>query len=400
MYGVDPNDPDLMQQALIAKLRGQPLSPPSGVPSMLAAPQQPQAPQPQPDPAPQGDPQGRQRAVGLLAMLTGNKQFGGAGQGLVDDANQQQQFARQQKGIDISNAEAQQRLQQAGPQAALGGQTPEMAGLLSKLQNAAKFSVNPATGGIFNVHTGESKGGGGVSGLSGTALDQAAELFHTTGQLPSVGMGAAGSMARRQIINRAAELHPDANLAANKADYKANEGSLGGMQKTADTIDAFEKTSLGNLQNFLNVSQKATDTGSPIVNQPLRWFTGKVLGDPDIAAYHAARQVAVQEIGKVLGGAVAGGAISDSQRKEVEGLLPPDASGSQVAAVAKILIQDMATRKASVGQQLQTIRGRMGAQPTPAGAPDPAAAPQPAPASLAPGVRKFTRVNGKLTEIK
>lgn len=98
MLGLDSDDPQLMQQALIAKLRGQPLAPPP----MLAAPQQPDMQQQQP--APPQDAGGRQRAVGLLALLSGNKQLGEVGQGLVGDVQHQQQIAAQGQRYSLDRA--------------------------------------------------------------------------------------------------------------------------------------------------------------------------------------------------------------------------------------------------------------------------------------------------------
>lgn len=250
---------------------------------------------------------------------------------------------------------------QQGPQAALGGQTPSTFEALTKREMVPKFSVNPMTGDLYDVRTGKIiKGTGGTASLSPQALDQAAELFHTTGQLPPMGMGAAGVLTRKQIINRSAELHPDTNLAANKATYGADTESLKKLQQMSDAVDSFERTSTKNLDQFLMVAKQATDTGSPLLNQPTRWFQGKVLGDPTVSNFNTARQVAVNEIAKVLNNPGMGGAaVSDSARHEIEGLIGPDATGQQIAQAATILKTDMANRKASNAQQIGIIKGRI-----------------------------------------
>lgn len=233
--------------------------------------------------------------------------------------------------------------------------------------------------------------GGGGSMLDPAALDQAAEMYATTGQLPSMGMGAAGSALKRQIANRAAELRPEANLAGNKAGFHADQASLGKIQTQADALNAFERTALANLDQFLNTAKSVVDTTSPLFNMPARRFMQTVAGDPKMAQFSAARQVAVQEISRVLGGSL-GGVVSDSARHEASGLLGPDASLAQIQAAAEILKQDMHNRRQSMETELGVIRGRAGGKS--AAAPAPAAPAQPA----APATRPRRTVNGETRE--
>jgi ABC-type transporter MlaC component len=58
----------------------------------------------------------------------------------------------------------------------------------------------------------------------GTALDQMAENYWQTGQLPSGFARSPGTLTA--VANRAAALHPDSNLAGNKAVYKADSTAL------------------------------------------------------------------------------------------------------------------------------------------------------------------------------
>lgn len=226
-----------------------------------------------------------------------------------------------------------------------------------------------------------STGGGGPrqpkTPWSPDALDKDAEMLAVSGdykRMPGK-IGAAYDLAVRK---RSTELYPDASRAADKGQYAANVNSLRKAQQSADSIDAFENTALKNLDNFLQVAHGVVDVGSPMFNAPLRSIAKNIGGGPRAAQFEAARQVAVQEIGKVLGGAVQGGAITDSQRHEVEGLLSGNASLAQLEAVAQTLRQDMTNRKTSVAQQIEAIQGRMSgkkAPPTaaPAAAPDTAA---------------------------
>src|ERR1700676_1548087 len=101
-------------------------------------------------------------------------------------------------------------------------------------------------------------------GMTPEAFDQQAEKYNSTGVLPQVGRGGNGQALQRAIMNRAGELHPGATLAANSAEYKANQSSLTNIQKTFDNVTAFENTAGKNLDVFLGEAKKAIDTGLPI----------------------------------------------------------------------------------------------------------------------------------------
>ena len=196
-------------------------------------------------------------------------------------------------------------------------------------------------------------------GLKDEARDQAAEKYYTTGVLPPGGRGAAGLAQGRLIMNRAAELHPGGNLAANSAEYKANADSLKKLQGNFDQVSAFENTAGKNLDLFLNQAQKVVDTGIPLINIPARMVTGK-MGGPNQAAFDAARTTALTEIAKVLNSSNASGVLSDSARSEVSGLITKDASLKQIVAAANILKQDMANRHQSYQEQIDDIKRRIG----------------------------------------
>jgi hypothetical protein len=196
--------------------------------------------------------------------------------------------------------------------------------------------------------------------LNPQALDQAAEMYARTATLPPVAQGRGGALIRAAIANRAAELRPETNLAGNKASYHADSASQTKLQGMVDNTDAFERTALANLDTFLGTARNVVDRGSPLWNAGARQFATRFAGDPKMASFNAARQTAVQEIGKVLGGASAGGAISDSARHEVESLLPADASLAQIEQAAAILRKDMLNRRQSYQQQLHEIQGRAG----------------------------------------
>lgn len=205
--------------------------------------------------------------------------------------------------------------------------------------------------------------------LTPEALDMAADSFAKTGQLPQVGRSGA---VRAQIINKAAEKNPQLDPVKNAGEYQANLASLKKIQPQYDAVTAFEGTAGKNLDLFLDQAKKVIDTGSPLINAPLRVAADKVFGSKDQAAYNAARQVAINEIAKVTGSPGLTGQLSDSARHEVEAFNPNSATLKQTYAVAKLLRQDMENRRTEYEDQINAIQSRLASRGngnSPAGAP-------------------------------
>lgn len=194
--------------------------------------------------------------------------------------------------------------------------------------------------------------------LTPAGIDAAAMAFAKSGQLPPMGMGAKAAQARAKIINRAAEMVPNLDIAANRADFDANKASLTQAQKMLDAVTAFESTATKNLDQFVAQAQKIKDFGYPLVNMPLRKAM-KMAGNTDMPAYEAARRVALTEIAKVTSNPNLTGVLSDSARKEIEDFNPESATLAQTLAVAKVLKQDMANRKSELSSQVGAIKGRI-----------------------------------------
>lgn len=202
-------------------------------------------------------------------------------------------------------------------------------------------------------------GPGAGASVTPETVDMLAQQFVDTGKMASLGMGRDSAALRAKVLTRAAELSSGGNLATNAASFKANQASLGKLQIQADAMNSFEATALANLDQFLGAAKGVVDTGSPLFNMPARQFKAKVLGDPNMTAFNVSREVAVQEISKVLSGSVGGTAVSDSARHEAAALLSPDASLAQIFKAADILKKDMHNRKSAVDAQLAEIAARI-----------------------------------------
>lgn len=195
------------------------------------------------------------------------------------------------------------------------------------------------------------------------ALDMVANQFAMTGVLPPMGMGKQGTAARAKVINRAAELYKGLDLASQKAAYESSKKSLDAMQKQFDAISSFENTATKNLDQFLATAAKIVDTGSPLVNKPLRAFAESALGSPEMAAYNTARLTVIPEFAKILNNPNLSGQLSDSARHEIEGLMKGQATLKQTVAVATILKNDVKNRHDSLSDQIKAIQTRIATPP-------------------------------------
>lgn len=234
-------------------------------------------------------------------------------------------------------------------------------------------------------HLYENGGPGGAGGFTAEALDKLAEQVAVTGKLPNMGMGRAGTAARVALINRVATLYPDVDLASVQAGYGSESKTLDALQKQKGAIDSFERTAMANLDQFLSTAKgQVPDLHSPLLNAPVRWAAEHVMGDPGMTQFNVARNVAVQEVGKVLSGALGNAAISDTARKEVADLLSPNATLEQIQQAAAILRTDMMNRKTATQAQIDEVKGRINPHramaahgAAPAGAPTSAPSAQP-----------------------
>ncbi len=193
---------------------------------------------------------------------------------------------------------------------------------------------------------------------SDPAIEQAAVRYLKTGELPSLGMGRDAASARTKILNRAAELDPNADIASNKGGYGADKASLVSLQKTADAVNAFEGLARKNLDRFTDVAQRTVDSGQPWANRVFRGGA-RVLGDKSAAEFEAARVTAFTEVAKVLNNPTSSAVLSDSARKEAESVLSGSYTIPQLMAVANLLKKEMGDRKGENQRAIKEIQARM-----------------------------------------
>lgn len=218
---------------------------------------------------------------------------------------------------------------------------------------AAKMATTPA-----GITLGNQLGAPGA----GSAMDQAAERYSTDGTLPAGFSRSPGTTAA--IIKRAAELHPDQNIAANKATFGADAAALKKVQGTFDQVSAFENTAIKNLDLYVEKAKAIPDLGTRFANVPLRAITKSMVGDANYAAMETARQTAATEAAKVLGSANASGVLSDSQKHEALDVLDGKLPLAATIKVVDTFKQDFANRHAGYQQDIDAIKARLNGKPT------------------------------------
>lgn len=299
-------------------------------------------------------------------------------QGLVKASPQQQNAdtTAQTAAAKLPGDTADSAIKQQVAAGTVGGMTPQQQSEAAN-QAATRAQEGQRIGLETRRVANETANADAAPTLTKDALDITAHQFAMTGNLPPMGMGKQGAAVRTAIINRAADIYKGLDLPQQAAAYKANQQSLVKMQGQRDAVGSFEETALKNLDQFLGTASKVVDTGSPLVNKPLRTISGQLLGSPEMAAYKAARQTVLPEFSRILGNPNLSGQITDSQRKEMSDLISGDASLAQIYATAKILKQDAANRRTSLDDAIKGITDRIANPPKGVtAAPAPAAAGQ------------------------
>lgn len=186
-----------------------------------------------------------------------------------------------------------------------------------------------------------------------------------TGKLvnPSRGGGPVSRAAINAIQNKAGAIAAEAGMTPGEyqATFAANKGSLTAFQKSMDTAQsAIDKADLdfSGLEASMAKS-KQFDTGSPMLNKPWRAFLTDVAGDTSMADIRARVQSVSNEYARLISQQNLSNVLSDSARKEAEGLLSQNATVGQLIAAGQALRQEGSNRIISMGTQMGRIRDRM-----------------------------------------
>ena len=184
---------------------------------------------------------------------------------------------------------------------------------------------------------------GPTTDLTPGGLDAVALMFLKTGQMPSLGMGAAAVGLRQKIINRAAELMPNLDIAGNQSGFKADQATLTLLTKRVGATRAFAEQAKGSLNNAARASQAMPRTGSPLVNRYSQFVTGKTLtGDPRLTRLEVFIYSAARDYAKVTsGGSESVAALTDAANQKADELLNAAQTPESFQAALTAMQQDM-----------------------------------------------------------
>lgn len=196
------------------------------------------------------------------------------------------------------------------------------------------------------------------------AIDMLGTYMATTGTMPA-GFRVYGKNSPQfytaVAANAAQKIQANgASLATNAGAFAANKAALVQQQKMYDSASAFLATADRNSSLLEGTLKKIPDIGSPVFNKPLRAFELSVAGDPNLSQFATYLTSVQNEYAKIITNPNLVGQLTDQSRREAQTLLDPEATVPQIIASVQALRKEGNNRLQSVGEQIQTIRGRMG----------------------------------------
>jgi hypothetical protein len=195
-------------------------------------------------------------------------------------------------------------------------------------------------------------------GMSPAAFDQQAEQAGL-GKFPPIGRNANAIALNRDLMSRYAELHPDASIAQNSAEFKANSESLKKLQTNFDQVQAFEGTASKNFDLLQQTAQSIPDLGTKFANVPVRMLSADMIGTVNMAKFKTALNTAQTEAAKVLNSSNATGVLSDSARHELQQIIDPNATLPAITGSLNTLKQEFGNRTQTYQDQIGLIQQRL-----------------------------------------
>jgi hypothetical protein len=216
--------------------------------------------------------------------------------------------------------------------------------------------------------------------LSPDAIENAAENYRITGQLPAMGMG--GLAEKAKILNRAAEqakengTTPEA-LSLGMMAGKANTAALTQVTKQEQMIGSFEKNANANADLALSLGKSVDRTGVPIITRWVQAGQKAIAGDTDVSKFHAATETFINEYAKIMSGSMGNTAVSDAARTHAHSMLSTAMTQDQYEGVINTLKKEMGNRMNGFAAQKQELLNSMKKFPQ-----APVAPPPPAPTGV------------------
>jgi hypothetical protein len=216
----------------------------------------------------------------------------------------------------------------------------------------------------------QSSGGGG--GLHDDAVDLAAAQYLKSGSLPPMYRNQAG---REKIMNRAAEMKREqggdvSDVASDRAQFKADQGSLNFQQKRVDAIEGSMKKIGKDITTLDSILDKSSLGGPKIINTPVNQLR-RQMSDPQLAQLDlAAQQVGTEYERLLTSGMMSVAQLHAGAAEDAKKLINGDMSPKEIRSKVVIMRREMDNAKSAATEQLDEIKGRMkGSKATTASAP-------------------------------
>lgn len=376
--------------------------------------------------AQKGD-QAQQRQQGLIDALTGTKQVGG-----VDENNPgfdtqalraqpgEQPYLNRDKLVaalqgsnpeDTTPALSQLLFQRAqapqgftgtlGPdQTAFANGQPVATGLPKEqdLEHVSRqLNERQAQEGTFNRKTGEYKWGAAhlsrdpsafASGAQGDLTPEALhdaiiDVIADPKRMAQYAGGMGGQRIRTAINNGKSEYLKGLGLSEQEV-IKQQAVAQGQIKSIKDLIpmqnalQSYETVARANGDRALELIGKVNKSGMPVLNSALR-LGAQQTGNPDAAELIQVLQNYQTEVARIIANPRLVGQLTDTARKEIEGVVPANMTPAQAYRVINRLNFEFDLRNKGISNAIETGQGQL----------NPTNAPQPATADAVPKVVKF-----------
>jgi hypothetical protein len=235
-----------------------------------------------------------------------------------------------------------------------------------KAHNSPVMMMNNMANGMAGGPNAPQAPGGGIDwgkiaghyGMTPTAFDQQAEQAGI-GKFPPIGRSANAIAMNRDLMNRYGELHPNASIPQNSAEYKSASASLSKLQTNFSQVQAFEGTADRNLDLLMQVAAKIPDLGTRFANIPLRSINAQMIGTDNMAAFKTILNTSQTETAKVLNSANASGILSDSARHEMQEIIDGNLPFSALGASRNIIKQEFGNRSQAYQDQINFLQNQL-----------------------------------------
>lgn len=195
-----------------------------------------------------------------------------------------------------------------------------------------------------------------VASLTPKGIDMMADAVAQGGEIPAFGSGNAGTKARIQVINAAAEKYAGLDMVSQRAAAKAITAAIVDRTKQLSNISTYKAATMSNLDNFITAAERVHNnwksSKSPWLNTRIQDIGRNLLGDQDLAVLEAARTFALPEVTRIINNPNLVGASTVSARKELNDAIPRGMNLGQAIQVVKLAKQDMLNRETSLQQEI------------------------------------------------